>query len=543
MRRRTRRGAAAMPALLLGCGSLALGACLLPSYTLDTSSTGDTSSGAGGTGGATTTDSTGAGAEGGGGAATTSTGAEGGGGAGGATTTSTTTSTPCANCPEWALSFGSALSDGPRALAVNTASQIAVGGTHQGPFTFPSGLTVSHGGGTDGFLGTLSPSGAGALAIGLRGDSNGADEQVVSGVLFDAAGVVVAGHFSGSLTLKPGTTLPSFGGTDAFVARYDTAGTLVWSRHLHGSGNERALAIAFDPAGNVVVAGTYTGTPIFDADPLPGHGPGTADCFLLKLGAGGAVVPPAAWPIRSWGTTDDDVITGLAVDPNGKVVVVGDHKKNIGFDDGQVPSLQNSSMDADGYLLRFTAAGAYETPIGLGGQGAQHVYGVAISASGSVLVAGTFLGSMSVGGLSLQNQDPTPDLFVARFEPTGSVTWAAPIPNVDIQPPLALAAAPDGGAVLAGGYSGTADFLSGISTTAAGFDPFVVRLDALGNYVKHRVWSAAGTQLATALAVDGTGALVLGGQLSEPIDFGAGGPLPVNGSFDVFLLRMPLSAL
>jgi hypothetical protein len=426
---------------------------------------------------------------------------------------------------------------------VGGANQIALGGSHEGPFTLPGGMPVAHGGGVDGFLWTLTPAGAGVFALDLRGDNPGPDDQVVTGVVFDGAGVIVGGYFSGKLTFASGTTVTSLGGSDGFVARYDGAGALVWSHAFASAGNERVLAIALDPSGNVVVGGTYTGTPTYGDAPLPGHGPGTADCFVLKLDGDGDVMPSGSWPIRSWGSTDNDLITAVAVDANGKVVVAGDYTKTMGFDKVSLPTLENSSSTVDGYLVRLDAAGAYEPPVGFNGPGDQHVHKVVTSGQGTIHVVGTFTGSMSVGPLVVQNQDATADLFAIQLNASAQVVWAVPIPNVNVQGSLALGATADGGLVLAGGYSGAADFLSGMSFIAAGVDPFVLRLDSVGGYVKHRVWSAPGTQLVTALAVDAAGAIVLGGQLAEPIDFGTGGPLAVTGPFDVFLLRMPLSSL
>ncbi|WP_310396345.1 T9SS type A sorting domain-containing protein [Hymenobacter sp.] len=73
----------------------------------------------------------------------------------------------------------------------------------------------------------------------------------------DAAGnTYVAGSFTQPITLAPGTVLTSAGGQDGFVAKYDAAGALLWSRQLAGTANELFQQVATDAAGGVTVVGT-----------------------------------------------------------------------------------------------------------------------------------------------------------------------------------------------------------------------------------------------------------------------------------------------
>ncbi len=149
------------------------------------------------------------------------------------------------------------------------------------------------------------PDGALLWAIGMGGTGSdlGSDVEV------DAAGnVVVTGRFSTSVDFDPGagqTVLTTKGGTDAFVARYTTAGALDWVRQFGGSLGDAGNGVDLDAAGNVVVTGYFSGTVDFD----PGTGvsnltsAGDNDIFVVELSAAGGLFGPsdtgAREPIRA----------------------------------------------------------------------------------------------------------------------------------------------------------------------------------------------------------------------------------------------------
>ena len=97
------------------------------------------------------------------------------------------------------------------------------------------------------------------------------------------------GTFQGQLDFDPGsgtTNLTSNGGTDVFVAKFNTTGAFQWAVSFGGTGNDYASGIAVDSSGNVYVAGYYFDTVDFDPNPLSTKlktSAGFNDAFLLKL--------------------------------------------------------------------------------------------------------------------------------------------------------------------------------------------------------------------------------------------------------------------
>ena len=110
------------------------------------------------------------------------------------------------------------------------------------------------------------------------------------GVAVDRAdGVYVAGMTGGAL-VGPGA-----GGYDAFVRKYDGAGTEIWTVQMGTAGDDGAAAIAVHGSGALYVAGFVEG-------PLPGQTwNGSRDAFVARWSDATAEItdcprPPAARP-------------------------------------------------------------------------------------------------------------------------------------------------------------------------------------------------------------------------------------------------------
>jgi hypothetical protein len=114
--------------------------------------------------------------------------------------------------------------------------------------------------------------------------------------------VLLTGWFTGSLDFDPGsgtTSLSSLGqagATDAFAARYSSAGGFVWVSRFGevtsvADRSNSGTALALDPSGGLFVAGRFFGAPDFDpgSSALALVSLGEADGFVLKLTAGGAL--------------------------------------------------------------------------------------------------------------------------------------------------------------------------------------------------------------------------------------------------------------
>ena len=134
----------------------------------------------------------------------------------------------------------------------------------------------------------------------------------------DADGnVILAGSFSGVLTFK--SSISTVGAAqNPFVAKANKKGDWLWQVGVPVTGSAQIHAAGTDAAGNVVVAGQFTGEATFDATRLTAPA-GATQFFVAQLAADGS-----AWRwARSAAAGTDHTVTTLAVAGDGSAVVAG----------------------------------------------------------------------------------------------------------------------------------------------------------------------------------------------------------------------------
>jgi hypothetical protein len=195
-----------------------------------------------------------------------------------------------------------------RGIAVDGAGHSLVTGGFSGVATFGQGETnetvldsgkIGHA--TEMFVARFD--GTGAL-VWVR-QAGGVSSRIAgTGIAVDSAGSsYVAGGFSGAATFGAGdaaeTTLTAGtlgSGGNAFIAKYDAGGALVWVRQAHSTGSgSGASGIAIDGAGASHVTGFFRGTATFglgEANQTTLNAIGLTDIFVAKY-AGTSNDPPA----------------------------------------------------------------------------------------------------------------------------------------------------------------------------------------------------------------------------------------------------------
>lgn len=121
-----------------------------------------------------------------------------------------------AGAHRWATQIGGSKSDSGKAVVVDDAGNLYVGGSFSDTVNLGGGpLTAS--GASDLFVASYSASGAFRWAMGFGGDSTIGNADSLSAIAVDGAGgVYVVGSFQGTMSLA-GKTLTSAGASDGFV--------------------------------------------------------------------------------------------------------------------------------------------------------------------------------------------------------------------------------------------------------------------------------------------------------------------------------------
>ena len=224
--------------------------------------------------------------------------------------------------------------------APGLASTIYATGMFETGATFNGG-SLTNSGKRDVFLTRISTYNG---AIQLMKTYGGTGSESGWDVASNGTVVFLAGDFDETIAF--GGTAPALttnGQNDVFVAKLDTAGAGLWAVRLGGTGSDRDPRIALDTAGDLYIAGTFTGQIGIGGINLISNGP--SDMFVAKLrGADGSIV----WA-TSVSSNGFEGARAIAVDRAGHVAVVGalngsfDGTPPLGGLDGFVASFEGAT--------------------------------------------------------------------------------------------------------------------------------------------------------------------------------------------------------
>jgi hypothetical protein len=130
----------------------------------------------------------------------------------------------------------------------------------------------------------------------------------------------------------PGHT--NLGGFDAFLRKYDSAGTVLWTQQFGTNTGDYASWVTVDGSGNAYVVGMTGGS-------MSGQAfAGANDAFVRKYDGTGV----EQWT-RLMGSSGDDYATTVSVETSGSLVLAG-------FTNGTLPG-QISAGGDDAFVARI----------------------------------------------------------------------------------------------------------------------------------------------------------------------------------------------
>jgi hypothetical protein len=213
----------------------------------------------------------------------------------------------------------------------------------------------------------------------------GSGDDRALGVAMDAAGnVYLVGTTNSSNFPLRGALQSAPGGSDeAFVTKINAAGTdLVYSTFLGGSGNDRAESVAVDSAGNVYLVGTTQSTNFPRSNASQNSYGGNSDAFAAKLNANGNALLFSTY----LGGSSYDVGFDVAADGSGALFAVG-YTESTNFPVAN-PFRATQSGDRDAFVSKFSSSGALVYSTYLGGSNRDEGWGVAVGSGGEAFVVG-----------------------------------------------------------------------------------------------------------------------------------------------------------
>ncbi|MBN1690124.1 MAG: SBBP repeat-containing protein [Dehalococcoidia bacterium] len=318
-------------------------------------------------------------------------------------------------------------------------------------------------------------------------------------IAVDAMGNI---YVAGTSNAAWGNPLRAYSGNgDAFVAKLNTSGALIWLTFLGGSESDQGNGIILDRNGYVCVTGTSHDTWGSPVRQFPG---GIYQPFVARLSNNGALQWNTFLGGGSWGKG-----RGVVTDAAGSIYVAGDSYSTWGS-----PVRAHSGAWNDAFTAKLDSSGSLFWITFLGGPGDDTGLGITVNAAGNVYIVGNTdnLGAPDDSwGTPIRSYSHN-DAFIAALSNNGALVWNTFLGGVDNDFGKALAIDAGSNLYVCGTSDGSWDVP--FKAFSGNSDAFVARLTGSGNLAWHTFAGGNGYDNGYGIAVN-DGSIFITGASSE----------------------------
>jgi hypothetical protein len=293
----------------------------------------------------------------------------------------------------WTQMLGSAGTASAYSLALDPKGGVVVAGSTTGQVM----TTAVSDGNNDSFVAQYDVNGNQTWAKQIQ---TLADNQAASVSVDSSGNVYVGGQVKGVV----GSGQSNNGGTDAYVAKLDAKGNVVYEHQYGTSGNDSAAATATTSDGGLVVASVVNGHAI-----------------VSKYANGDATTAPV-WQEDLGALQAGGTIGGMTVS-NGQIYVTGTTSNANLTAGGQASIAHASSGGTDAYVFGITDQGTTATAntvtyVGTGTTDKGNA--VTVGSDGTIYLAGTTNGTFAGQTRNIPSVD---NMFVSALNTDGTIQW------------------------------------------------------------------------------------------------------------------------
>ncbi|MFY7707386.1 MAG: T9SS type A sorting domain-containing protein [Flavobacteriales bacterium] len=459
----------------------------------------------------------------------------------------------------WAKQFAGPSNQKPENSIIDNAGNIISVGFFEGITDFDpnAGSSVlSSQGVKDGYISKLNSNGEYLFAISIGSTL----DDIVYDVSVDGANnIYVTGEFRGTVNFDPTgtgtgspTTLTAFSGVNAFVAKYNPTGGLVWVRKIannSSTGYETGRSIDADIDGNVVSTGIYYG--IVDYDPGAAVAElGTTSqygAYIQKLTTDGSYI---------WARVFSNYYAGpnnIVQDEAGNIFTTGIFYGAMDFDPG-VGAFTLNGQYYDSYILKLNNAGNFVWAKQLSSNYYVYADDLQFDSQGNIYIVGGHNGITDfnpdlVATETLTAPSSQYRAYLLKLNSLGLFQWVKLLAPNAVSRAYHLQIDNEDNLHIAGTFQGASDFdpdplyefpLTGSATYTD--DVFITRLDSDANFVSAHKFGGTNAESVDGFIVNpDTRLTFINGFFSSSVNFDPSGgnvSLTANGGNDAYMLRL-----
>ncbi len=208
------------------------------------------------------------------------------------------------------------------------------------------------------------------------------------------------------------------GNSDAFLAKFNSSGKLLWATYFGGSGVDYGTGEAIDKSGNVYLTGGTTSTSGIATSGAYKTSPGGV--FLAKFNSSGSLL----WATY-YGDNNNDVGGGVVTDSSGNIYMTGYTNSDSGIATKGAYQTSNGG-NSDAFVAKFSPSGSVLWGTYLGGNKEDGGSDIVIDASENIYIVGSTYSDSGIAtiGAYQTSYRGNNDAFLAKFNSSGSLLWA-----------------------------------------------------------------------------------------------------------------------
>ncbi len=303
---------------------------------------------------------------------------------------------------------------------------------------------------------------------------------------------ISVGYFQGTATFGPGETnqtilVANAGNRDAFIAKYNTDGTLAWARKAGGTDIDDSTGVSMLNDGSSIIIGAFYGNITLgqgEANQTILTNTTDIDGFIAKYNTNGTL----AWARKVGGIGWDGPIAVRTL-PNTDSLIIGNLQGTATFGPGETnQTILSSSGGSDIFIAKYSDNGSLIWAKKAGGLNDDSSFDIMRNIDGSSIITGQFNGTATFGpgetNQTILTSSGSDDVFIAKYNTDGTLAWARRAGGMGSDRGIAIGKVL-GGFVIAGDFNSFATFGIGgtnqISLTpTSNRDMYIARYNYIG---------------------------------------------------------------
>lgn len=291
--------------------------------------------------------------------------------------------------PAGAVTWTKAYGDGDEQYAVglglDNAGNIFATGKLRGSMNFGGGgMALTSAGSDDIFLAKLD--GAGGHIWSKRFGDSSSQSPAALGVDKTSGGVVITGIYDSVVDFGGGNLPATMNSYTLYVASFAADGSHNWSKTFQQDSYVEPMALQVAADGSVYVGGTFSGALGIGKDNILSND--GDDIFIAKLDGSGAPL----WA-KSFGNDKIQGVSGMAVDIDGGLVIVGYFSGTLDFGGGPIAPMSTcdpGDFCHDAFLVKLAPDGSHVYSRGIGGMSNDFAEDIAVDPKGELVMSGSY---------------------------------------------------------------------------------------------------------------------------------------------------------